>query len=1134
MPASQDSALPVREIIFTNFNFSGLTHSFILGNSASMPDSSASNFFMLQPATITINLCSFINQSKDKSVPAVIVQYHQQTLLLSCNCSYTGNKLCHHQTQVLYNIMERTDLRIFFDEALRHTKMREIAKNYGLQNVPNPDVYFKVETINGKVNIQPKSPSLIALNENSLQQLTDDLLVKTELPYFNEEKEGFQKIIVFSQHKYHQYLQVNLYVAAVGLGGKIKNPLTLIDTTDLAWKTNEAAEVKFYTSLQYFLFAGSKPVAATDLKALKAIVRNPLQIPAFFHDTGLSENISAVSLVPVKLEQLKTDLKISVYAKESFYEISGQIQINDLVYPLDKLLLKFSYFIFSQHSLFLLPDTDVLRVINFFKKHHNTILIHQSIFEEFRKTILVRLEDKITINYSWLAAATKEQLKDNGFAADVIRLIYLSDAGQQVMINPVMRYGEVEVSITSKRQLYARDQKGVQFIVERDEVAELEFTALLLRQHPDFMDQLHQEAFYLTKKQFLENDWFLQVFEEWRSHNIKILGFNEIKNNKLNANKATVTVKVNSGLDWFDTDLDVRFGKQKASLRELLKSIKNGNKYVTLDDGTLGILPADWIHKMSSYFEAGEVVGETIRTPFIQFASIRQLYEKELLSAAVQIKLEDYQKRIDNFSTINETVAPAALKTTLRHYQQQGLNWLNFLDDMGFGGCLADDMGLGKTIQVIAFILLLRNKRGPATHLVIVPTSLLFNWQNEFEKFAPSLSVLTVQPNNKLKNNKLFAAHDVVLTSYGMLLSANHLLKSFRFNYIFLDESQAIKNPDSQRYMAACLLQSYNKIVMTGTPIENNTFDLYGQLSFACPGLLGNKQYFKDIYSQPIDKFNNSKRAEELQQKVAPFILRRTKKQVATELPEKTEMVIYCEMGIEQRKVYDAYEKEFRNYLLHKPEGDLPRETMHVLQGLTKLRQICNSPALLKEERYYGDAAAKINVLIEQIEGKSKQHKILIFSQFVSMLDLIAVELKSKFIAFEYLTGKTKDRASAVGSFQQNEHIRVFLISLKAGGTGLNLTEADYVYLVDPWWNPAVENQAIDRCYRIGQQKKVVAIRLICPGTIEEKIMQLQASKTALVNDVIKTDTSGIKNFTKKELLNLLSVSIDENIFFKT
>ena len=249
--------------------------------------------------------------------------------------------------------------------------------------------------------------------------------------------------------------------------------------------------------------------------------------------------------------------------------------------------------------------------------------------------------------------------------------------------------------------------------------------------------------------------------------------------------------------------------------------------------------------------------------------------------------------------------------------------------------------------------------------------------------------------------------------------------------------------------------------------------------------------------------------------------MRRTKQQVATELPEKTEMVIYCEMGAEQRKVYDAYEKEFRNYLLHQPEEDLPRESLHVLQGLTKLRQICNSPALLKDTAFYGDAAAKIDVLVEQIESKYRHHKILVFSQFVGMLELIKKELAVKYIPYEMLTGKTKNRATVVGAFQNNDNIRVFLISLKAGGTGLNLTEADYVYLVDPWWNPAVENQAIDRCYRIGQDKHVMAVRLICPDTIEEKIMKLQAAKKELVSDLIKTDASILKQLTKKDLLAL-------------
>ncbi|WP_312207738.1 DEAD/DEAH box helicase [Empedobacter sp.] len=461
------------------------------------------------------------------------------------------------------------------------------------------------------------------------------------------------------------------------------------------------------------------------------------------------------------------------------------------------------------------------------------------------------------------------------------------------------------------------------------------------------------------------------------------------------------------------------------------------------------------------------------------------------------------------------------LKAVLRDYQREGLNWLNFLDGFNFGGCLADDMGLGKTLQIIAFILSQRQKYGHTSNLVVVPTSLLFNWQEEIAKFAPSIRVLLHYGAEREKSIENMHEYEVILTSYGMLLSDIRFLKTMRFNYVFLDESQAIKNPNSERYKSARLLQSRNKIVLTGTPIENNTFDLYGQLSFACPGLLGSKQHFKDIYAVPIDKFEYSKRALELQRKIKPFILRRTKKQVAKELPEKTEMVIYCDMNIEQRKVYDTYERELREFISATNDEEIHKNSMHVLTGLTKLRQICNSPVLLKEG-HSGDNAVKIEVLTEQIENKSKEHKILVFSQFVGMLDLIKAELIARNIPFEYLTGQTKDRGAKVQNFQTNENVRVFLISLKAGGVGLNLTEADYVYLVDPWWNPASENQAIDRSYRIGQTKNVVAVRLICKNTVEEKIMNMQKKKSKLAQDLITTDNSFFNSLSKNDLLDIL------------
>jgi SNF2 family DNA or RNA helicase len=338
-----------------------------------------------------------------------------------------------------------------------------------------------------------------------------------------------------------------------------------------------------------------------------------------------------------------------------------------------------------------------------------------------------------------------------------------------------------------------------------------------------------------------------------------------------------------------------------------------------------------------------------------------------------------------------------------------------------------------------------------------------------------------------------------------------------------LDESQAIKNPESKRYKAVRLLQSRNKIVLTGTPIENNTFDIYAQFSFANPGLLGNQTHFKDNYAIPIDKFKETKRAKELQQKLSPFLLRRTKKQVASELPDKTEIVIHCPMGENQRRIYETYRNEFKLFLEKADKNDeLTNNNMHILQGLTKLRQICNSPELLNDDAFYGNESSKLDELLTQIEEKVGNHKILVFSQFVAMLELIRKRLDEKEIAYEYLTGQTKDRSARVQSFQEDAEKRVFLISLKAGGTGLNLTEADYVFIVDPWWNPAVENQAIDRCYRIGQKKNVMAIRLICPDTIEDKILQLQAGKKELVEDLIKVDENARKSLAKEDLMELL------------
>ncbi|TKC05949.1 DEAD/DEAH box helicase [Pedobacter frigoris] len=935
--------------------------------------------------------------------------------------------------------------------------------------------------------------------------------------------------LILSQHRFYRHLVIELAEAEVAQNGKLKNPLKFIDPLDMVWKTDKQEELKFYTGVSRFKNNYSESRAESDLDALKAIVRNPLNLEVYLHDEKIASSITASSIFPAKMESLKPDLILSVNEKADHFEISGKLMLDDNSYGLESIRLRYNYFIQVKNHLYLVDNPYFLSVIDFFKFQNDTIVLEREEYEEFYENILSVLEEKIKINYSYLRRATKKQIIEQGFDLENELILYLSESEDFVLLTPVMKYGSLEIPVISQKQIKSKDKLGKMFTLARDEERELQFITIIAKMHPQFMEQMeefpeqkHADCFYLHRKNFLDAGWFLDAFEAWRSKGIAILGFNELKNNPVNPYRAEISIVVNSGMDWFETAIKVKFNKETVALKHLHKSIRNKSKFVQLDDGTMGILPDEWIEKFTAYFGAGEVVEETIRTPNINYSAVEELYEDEVLDQQVRNQLMHYKSKLHAFKEIETIAVPEGLNAELRGYQKEGLNWLNFLDEFNFGACLADDMGLGKTIQVIAFILSQRDKSAHNTNLIVVPASLIFNWQKEVEKFAPSIKVRTIYGADRAKVVHDFDQYEIILTSYGTLLADIRFLKSYRFNYVFLDESQTIKNPDSQRYKAVRMLQSRNKVVLTGTPIENNTFDLYGQLSFACPGLLGTKQYFKQIYSVPIDQFKDSKRAAELQKRINPFILRRTKEQVAKELPDKTEVVIYCEMGEQQREIYDSAREEIRDFLMGRSEDELAKSSMHVLKGITKLRQICNSPALLNNDKFYGNASAKMDVLMEQIESKAPHHKILIFSQFVTMLDLIKEELQARNVRYEYLTGQTRNRQTVVESFQNNPEIRVFLISLKAGGTGLNLTQADYVYLVDPWWNPAVENQAIDRSYRIGQKKNVVAVRLICPDTVEEKIMMMQESKKEIANDLIKTEESIFKSLSKKDLLDLL------------
>lgn len=1115
-----------KEYILRDFDFSELTTLFILKHVNEQPDTGARGYYDLLPEELRIDAVFFSHPGSSIPFPGVGVTQSGNVTILSCGCGDVSSKLCAHQAQALHNIMERPAIRLFFDARLRREKMRLQAKDYGLEGEENLAEFFELEYENGSTKIKTLRKELFPLNGQIKQELKNTLLPKQglQLPVSATLKANHKMGLVFGQHRFYSHLTLELIEAQTTADGKFKNPINTVNPSDLLWKTESKEELKFYSGILRFQNNYNAERSASDLDALKALAKNPLTLNVFLHDAKVSANVTASSIIPIQLKSGTANMSLHVSQRQEFYEVSGKLTLEGNDYALDQIQLKYHYFIQMNRDLHLIDNPDFLRVIDFFKQHHDRILIHHSKFEAFQEDILSSLENRVKVTYDYLKAATKKQIEEKGFDLENEQLIYLSESEDFVLLTPVMRYGDLEIPILSRKQIRSKDRNGNLFTLSRDTETELQFTADVVRQHPYFEEQLESnDCFYLHRSRLLENGWFLHAFGEWRKKNITILGFNQLKNNNLNQHKANISINVMSGIDWFKTAVKLKYGNQVVSLRHLHQSIRNKNKFVKLDDGTMGILPDEWIEKFTKYFNAGEVVEEHIQTPKISFTAIEELYEDQLLDESVKDQLAIYKTRLSGSDTITEVAVPEGLHATLREYQKQGLNWLNFLDEFNFGACLADDMGLGKTIQIIAFILSQREKVRHNTNLIVVPASLIFNWQQEIAKFAPSITVLTIYGTDRIKTHRDFGQYEVVLTSYGTLLTDVRFLKEYRFNYIFLDESQTIKNPESQRYKAVRLLQSRNKVVLTGTPIENNTFDLYGQLSFACPGLLGSKQYFREIYSTPIDQFKDHRAAKELQKRINPFLLRRTKEQVAKELPDKTEMVIYCEMEADQRKVYDGYEKEIRDYLTNQTDAEVASNTMNVLKGITKLRQICNSPALLSEDEFYGSSSAKMEVLLEQIENKSGQHKILVFSQFVGMLDLIKKELQRKGIAFAYLSGQTKNRESVVASFQENPDIRVFLISLKAGGVGLNLTQADYVYIVDPWWNPAVENQAIDRTYRIGQQKNVIAVRLICPDTIEEKIMKLQASKKDLVRDLIKTDASIYKSLTKKELLALFS-----------
>ncbi|MFD1245724.1 DEAD/DEAH box helicase [Paralysiella testudinis] len=700
--------------------------------------------------------------------------------------------------------------------------------------------------------------------------------------------------------------------------------------------------------------------------------------------------------------------------------------------------------------------------------------------------------------------------------------VYISEQEGWVFFRLAMQYADKLIQVHSNEMRLLPGADGTIRCLPRDTEAEAELVQLFESLHPDFAQG--NGLYVLSPAQLSDNFWLLEAAEQLQSADIALLGTHTLTSFNYNLNKPSVAVRLASGTDWFDMHINISFGNQQVQLKDVQKAFLKKQNYVVLGDGSIGMLPQQWMAQFAQYFQAGEIKKNHLQISNHQFGIIDELYQSLNEKPAFLVDLYQRKQRLQNLGAQSDIPVPKGIEARLRPYQQHGLNWLVFLHQNRLGGCLADDMGLGKTLQTITFLQYLKQTEQPQQPtLIVAPTTLVFNWQDELAKFCPSLKVLNFTGAARSGSLSELSQYDIVLTTYGSLLRDIDELKEIAFYYAILDESQAIKNPQSQRYKAVRLLKAHNRLILTGTPIENNTFDLYAQFNFINPGLLGSSSHFKSAFAEAIDKNKDADTSALLARLVNPFILRRTKTQVATELPPKIESILYCEMGKKQRQVYEAFKQRYRDYLLNKiDENGIAKAQLYILEGLMKLRQICNSPALLSDDADYGDESVKLDMLVEHIKEKTGQHKILVFSSFVKMLQLIQTRLQAENIECEYLDGQTRNRREKVANFQTNADVRVFLISTKAGGTGLNLTEADYVLIVDPWWNPAVENQAIDRSYRIGQTRHVMAYRMICKDSIEEKILALQQSKKTVAESIISVDEEK-KSFDLNEVKKLFA-----------
>jgi non-specific serine/threonine protein kinase len=765
----------------------------------------------------------------------------------------------------------------------------------------------------------------------------------------------------------------------------------------------------------------------------------------------------------------------------------------------------------KDNTLYLPPDHDALAIVDQFR--NDTISFPVSVKKEVVNKFILPWLGKYEVSIS-------PSLKIDVVSPSVKQRILLSELNESnLMIRPQFQYGETIVDYSDETSFVEESGDKIR-IVHRDKDQERALYEYLRTLHSSFVNQRNNQYYYLPFDQVMKKGWFITMLRKVQDQGYTIHGWEDLKKFRYTTHDPRFTIHATSTQDGFHLRVEIYWGDQAVTLKEVRHAILNGQDTIMLDDGTLGHIPDEWVSAYSLLLRTASEEDGILKISKIHYMLLEDILDK-IEDNTVRQDIEARKNKLLQFDKLAKKPLSPEIKASLRPYQESGFNWMQSLDELGWGGCLADDMGLGKTLQTISFLQFLKEKYPGSTQLVICPTSLIFNWENEIKKFCPGLKHHIHYGTQREFSETHFNEYDVVLTSYGVVRNDIDQLNNFLWQYIILDESQAIKNPDARVTRAMQQLRSVNKLILSGTPVQNNTSDLFAQFNFVNPGLLGSREYFNREFATPIDKLGSKEKTQQLQKLIHPFTLRRTKEQVAKDLPDKTITVLWCTMEAEQRKLYNQYRDGYRKKLLKKiDEEGITKSGMDVLEGLLRLRQICDHPRLVNKTTEEDLSSVKVDELIREVQENAGNHKLLIFSQFTEMLGLIRDEFEKTGISYCYLDGSTSlnKRKEEVIKFQEDESIKAFLISLKAGGVGLNLTVADYVYIVDPWWNPAAEMQAIDRAHRIGQTRKVFAYKMICKDTVEERILQMQEKKKMLADDLIQEDAGFVKNLSREDI----------------